>query len=39
MLPVKRGAIGSFRFGAGRFLFIGIALVLALFFLWLFVWR
>jgi hypothetical protein len=39
MLPSKSGLIGSLRFGASRPLFIGITIILAFFFLWLFVGR
>ncbi|MFH1680611.1 MAG: hypothetical protein ABIH26_08210 [Candidatus Eisenbacteria bacterium] len=35
-LPVRKGAIGSFRFGIGRAFFLGVVVLLALFFLWLF---
>lgn len=34
-LPVRRGAIGSFRFGGGRSAFLFLALILALLILWL----
>ena len=34
-LPVRRGALGSLRFGGGRGAFLVLALFLALFILWL----
>ncbi|MFH1277237.1 MAG: hypothetical protein ABIK65_02520 [Candidatus Eisenbacteria bacterium] len=35
LLPVRRGAIGSLRFGGGRGVFVLLAAFLALFILWL----
>lgn len=35
-LPVRKGAIGSFRFGVGRAFFLLLALFLVLFFAWLY---
>jgi hypothetical protein len=35
-LPVQGGVLGSFRFGVGRAFFLAAAILLVLFFLWLY---